>query len=427
MQHFKLVVVGGGFGGLALVKKLAKQKIDVCLIDKKNHHLFQPLLYQVATAALSPADIATPLREILSPYHNITVMMGEVTHINKQRKILTLGNGDEIHYDQVVFATGARHSYFGNDQWEGLAPGLKTINDAIQIREKILLSFEKAERLDSYKEASKYLNFVIIGAGPTGVEMAGAIAEIAYKTMFQNFRKINPQKSRIYLIEGFDRVLPPYPESLSEKAKIALEKLGVHVITSKLVTNVTEDGVEIGDSFIPSKNIIWAAGNQASPILKALDTELTRSGTAVVETDLSIPHHPDIFVIGDAACAKTRAGKPLPAIAPVAIQQGRYLAKIIRKKIPKEKRKPFKYFDKGSLATIGKAKAVGFIGKIRLSGFIAWLGWLTLHVFYLTGFRNRLSVSLQWFFHYFAGIRGARLIYRSIDDDLPKSQTDNHP
>ncbi|MDN3504056.1 MAG: NAD(P)/FAD-dependent oxidoreductase [Rhabdochlamydiaceae bacterium] len=424
MHHFKVVVVGGGFGGLAIAKKLASTKIDVCLIDKKNHHLFQPLLYQVATAALSPADIAIPLREIVSDYDNITVTMGEVIDVDKVKKRVVLGNGDEIEFEKLVLATGARHSYFGNDHWEQFAPGLKTINDAIKIREKILLSFEKAERLDSYKESSKYLNFVIIGGGPTGVEMAGSIAEIAYKTMFKNFRKINPQKSRIYLIEGFDRILPPFPPSLSKRAKKDLEKLGVTVMVDKLVTNVTDEGVEIGSQFIPSKNVIWAAGNQASPILKVLDTELTRAGTAIVNKDLSIPNYPDIFVIGDAACFKKEDGKPLPGIAPVAIQQGRYLAKLIKKGAPIENRKPFKYFDKGSLATIGKAKAVGFVGKIKCSGFFAWLGWLALHVLYLTGFRNRISVGLQWFFHYFAGIRGARLIYHSVDDDLPKSKED---
>ena len=407
-MKFDIVIIGGGFGGLSLVKKLARSRKSVCLIDKKNHHLFQPLLYQVATCALSPADIAIPLREILSPYDNVTVTMGEVVDIDKAKQMVIMGNGDEIEYSSLVLATGARHSYFGKDEWEPYAPGLKTIGNAIKIREKLLISFEKAERMESLEEAQKYLNFVIIGAGPTGVEMAGAVAEIAYKTMFQNFRRINPQKAAIYLIEGVDRVLPPYPASLSKRAQKDLEHLGVQVMTDKRVTEVNEDGVHIGDMFIPSKNIIWAAGNQASPILQKLDAELARNGTALVNPDLSIPNHPNIFVIGDAA-ALTPPGcsRPLPAIAPVAIQQGRYLGKILKKETPPAERKPFKYFDKGSMATIGKAKAVGYMGKLKFTGFIAWLGWLALHVLYLAGFRNRFSVSLQWFFHYIGGIRGA--------------------
>ncbi|MCF7806227.1 MAG: NAD(P)/FAD-dependent oxidoreductase [Simkaniaceae bacterium] len=420
-MHYDVVIVGGGFGGLTLVRSLVHSRLKVCLIDKKNHHLFQPLLYQVAAAALSPADIAIPLREILSPYRNVTVIMGEIIDVDKVEKEVILGNGDRIHFETLVLAPGACHSYFGHNEWEVFAPGLKTITDAIKIRENILVSFEKAERLECQKEAEKYLNFVIIGGGPTGVEMAGAIAEIAYKTMFQNFRQINPEKANIYLVEGMNRLLPPYPESLSARAKRDLEKMNVKVMTNQMVTNVTSEGVEIGDEFIPCKNVIWAAGNQASPLLKKLDVELTRAGTVIVNSDLSIPNCPNIFVIGDAACFKTPGGHILPGIAPVAIQQGKYLSKIIKKKLPQTKRKPFTYFDKGSMATIGKAKAVGFIGKIKLTGFIAWLGWLALHVLYLAGFRNRLSVALQWFFHYVGGMRGARIIYRTIDEELPQS------
>lgn len=419
----RVVVVGGGFGGLNLVEKLRRAKLDVILIDKKNHHLFQPLLYQVATAALSPADIAIPLREILRHQKNTTVIMGEVIDIDKGQRQITLGNGDVISYDYLVLAVGASHSYFGKDEWAPLAPGLKTITDALQIREKILVSFEKAERMDSISEASKYLNFVIIGAGPTGVEMAGAIAEIAHQTMFKNFRRIKPEKSKIYLVEGASRVLPPYPAELSYRAKRDLEKLGVKVITKTLVTNVTEEGVQIGEEFIPGKNIIWAAGNQAAPVLKKLDIQLDRQGRVVVEPDLSIADYPEIFVIGDAAATKGKKGDYLPAVASVAIQQGRYLAGIIKKQIPKEERPPFKYFDKGTMATIGKAKAVAYIGKIRLKGFIAWVAWVAIHVGYLIGFRNRFSVMLQWFFHYLTGIRGARIIHRSIDEELPKTKS----
>jgi NADH dehydrogenase len=418
MYYTEIAIIGGGFGGLSLARKLAHTKLQITLIDKKNHHLFQPLLYQVATAALSPADIAAPLREIFSKSKNINVMMGEVVAIDKEKKVITFGNGDHLKFSKLVIATGASHSYFGHTDWEANAPGLKTIVDALKIREKILLSFEKAERLHDKEEAAKYLNFVVIGGGPTGVEMAGAIAEIAYNTMFENFRKIDPHKSRIYLIEAMDRILPPYPFSLSKRAQKDLEKLGVEVMTNCTVTDVTGDGVQIGNRFIPSKNIIWAAGNQASPLLKTLGTEATKSGTVVVGPDLSIPSYPDIFVIGDAASCKGKDGKPLPAVAPVAIQQGYYLAKKFKKKTSAA----FKYFDKGSMATIGKAKAVGFTGNFKFTGFIAWIAWLALHVLYLANFRNRLSVGLQWFFHYVLGTRGARLIYKTIDEELPKSE-----
>lgn len=416
----RVVIVGGGFGGINAALNLANKNVEVVLIDKQNHHLFQPLLYQVATAALSPADIAVPLREIFRDFGNISVIMGHVVSIDKQKKKLMLGNGDELSFDYLILAVGAHHSYFGHDEWEDIAPGLKTITDALKIREKILLSFEKAERLDSISEASKYLNFVIIGAGPTGVEMAGAISEIAYDTLFKNFRRIKPEKSRIYLVEGTDRVLPVYPSSLSEKAKKALEKMGVKVITNKIVTNITDEGVYIGEEFIPCKNVIWAAGNQAAALLKTLETETDRAGRVIVQPDLSIKGNPNIFAIGDCAHLKGKNGQPLPGIAPVAIQQGKYVSKTILKRIYGKKTKPFKYLDKGSMATIGKARAVGFSGKLKFSGFIAWIGWLILHIFYLVGFRNRFSVALQWFFHYFSGIRGARLIYRSIEDELKK-------
>lgn len=418
MIYTRVVVVGGGFGGINCVKTLNKANLDILLVDKKNHHLFQPLLYQVATAALSPADIATPLREIFATQLNTTVIMGTVKSIDKENRELILANQDRIPYDYLVLGAGARHSYFGNDQWEPLAPGLKTVTDALKIREQVLLSFEKAERMDSIHEAEKYLNFVIIGAGPTGVEMAGSIAEIAHKTMFKNFRRINPEKSKIYLIEGAPRVLPPFPEKLSERARKDLEKMGVRVITNEMVTNVTEEGVQVGDDFIEARNIIWAAGNQASPLLKTLDCPLDRQGRAIVEPDLSIPNHPEIFVIGDAACTIGKDGKPLPAIAPTAIQQGRYVGKIIRRQVPKEKRRPFKYFDKGGLATIGKNKAVGYFKGIHLKGLLAWIVWGFIHIFYLVSYRSQFAVMLDWVFHYMTGLRGARLIHKSIDEKL---------
>lgn len=420
MIYTRVVVIGGGFGGLNCVKTLARANYDVLLIDKKNHHLFQPLLYQVATAALSPADIATPLREILANQSNATVLMGTVEKIDKEKREVILVNGDHIPYDYLVLATGARHSYFGNDQWEPMAPGLKTVVDALKIRERVLISFEKAERMDSIHEAEKYLNFVIIGAGPTGVEMAGAIAEIAHKTMFRNFRRINPEKSKIYLVEGAPRVLPPFPEKLSERARKDLEKMGVRVLTEKMVTNITEDGVQMGEDFIEARNIIWAAGNVASPILKTLDVPLDRQGRAMVEPDLSIPGNPEIFVIGDAACTIGKDGKPLPAVAPTAIQQGRYVGKLIRRQVPKEIRRPFKYFDKGGLATIGKNKAVGYFKGVHLKGLLAWFAWGFIHVFYLVSYRSQFAVMLDWVFHYMTGLRGARLIHKSIDDEMKK-------
>lgn len=421
MPYSKVVIVGGGFGGINLAKGLKDSKLDVLLIDKTNHHLFQPLLYEVASAALSPGEIAIPIREILRGQENTAVMMGEIVQVDKESKQVVLGNGERVDYDYLVIATGARHSYFGNDSWEKFAPGLKTIKDALNIREEILISFEKAERIDSIAEAAKYLNFVIIGGGPTGVEMAGAIAEIAHKTMFKNFRRIKPEKSKIYLIEASPRILGMYPEKLALKAQKDLEKLGVKVITGKRVTQVNEEGVQVENTFYPCKNIIWAAGNQASPLLKNLGIPLDRQGRAIVEKDLSIPGFSEIFVIGDAASAMDKQGKPLPGVAPVAIQQGRYLAKILSKQLLKEQRPPFEYRDKGSLATIGKGKAIAWMGKFQLSGLFAWLVWCFVHVVYLIGFRNRISVMLEWFFFYMTGQRGARLIYSSVETHIPKN------
>jgi NADH dehydrogenase len=420
MSLTKVVILGGGFGGINAAKALGGSKLDVWVVDKTNHHLFQPLLYQVASAALSPGDIAVPIREILSPYENITVLMGEVASINRQDKTILLLNGDHIGYEYLIVALGARHSYFGHDEWAQYAPGLKTLTDALKVRERILMSFEMAERCDSISEAKKYLNFVIIGGGPTGVEMAGAIAEIAYETMLKNFRRIDTTKTKIYLIEGSPHILPVYPESLTAKAQKYLEQYGVHVITGKRVTNVTSEGVDVEGNFIPSKNILWAAGNQASPVLKSLNVPLDKQGRVIVDADLSIPDHPEIFCIGDAACAMDRNGKPLPGLAPVAVQQGRYVAHLLRKRLPKKDRPPFYYLDKGTMATVGKMKAIGMFGKIYFSGFIAWLAWCFIHILYLIGFRNRLIVLTQWLFCYFSPQRGARLINRSLDEELAK-------
>ncbi len=416
MTHSKVVIIGGGFGGLSAARSLKHARLDVLLIDKSNHHLFQPLLYEVATAALSPGEIATPLREILRSQENTTVIMDEVTKIDKKNKQISLSNGDLIGFDYLIVAIGARHSYFGNDQWETFAPGLKTLSDAIKIREQILVSFEKAERLDSISEAQKYLNFVVIGGGPTGVEMVGSIAEIAYKTMFKNFRRINPKNANIYLIEALPKILPMYSEKLAKSATQTLEKMGVQVLTGKKVVNITQEGVQTEDRFIESKNVIWAAGNQVSPLLKTLDVPLDRAGRVIVEHDLSIPDHPEIFVIGDAAHFVTKASTPLPGVAQVAMQEGRYVAKILKNGIPKEQRQPFAYFDKGSMAIIGKAKAIAAIGKLQFSGFLAWLIWAFVHILFLIGFRNRLGVMLEWGAMLLTGQRGVRLITKRPED-----------
>ncbi len=419
MSNGKVVILGGGFAGINAAKALGNSKFDVWLIDKTNHHLFQPLLYQVASAALSPGDIAVPIREILSAYENITVLMGEVIGIDKEKNEVLLKNHDKIGYDYLIISLGARHSYFGNDAWEPFAPGLKTLADALKIRERILLSFEKAERCDIISEAKKYLNFVIIGGGPTGVEMAGAIAEIAYHTMLKNFRRIDTTKTKIYLIEGAPHILAAYPESLSSKAKKYLEHFGVQVITGKRVTHVDANGVQIEGQLIPAENIVWAAGNQASPVLSTLNVPLDRQGRVMVGADLTIPEHPEIFVLGDAACAMDKNGKPLPGLAPVAVQQGRFAAQMIRRQLPPKEHPPFVYLDKGSMATIGKTKAVGMFGKLQFSGLIAWLTWCFIHILYLIGFRNRAVVLTQWLFSYFSGHRGARLINRPIDEEMP--------
>lgn len=419
MPNTKVVILGGGFAGLNAAKSLGNTRFDVWLIDKTNHHLFQPLLYQVATAALSPGDIAVPIREILNSYENITVLMGEVVSINKEERTISLRNGDQIGFEYLIIALGARHSYFGNDAWEQFAPGLKTLNDALKIRERILVSFEKAERCDSISEAKKYLNFVIVGGGPTGVEMAGAIAEIAYETMLKDFRRIDTTKTKIYLVEGSSHILAAYPEKLSEKAQGYLEHFGIQVILGKRVSNITQEGVTIGEMFIPAENVLWAAGNEASSVLKTLNLPLDRQGRIQVDADLSIPEHPEIFAIGDCACAPDKKGAPLPALAPVAVQQGRYVARTIRQRLPKAARPPFRYMDKGTMATIGKTKAIGMFGKLQFSGFIAWLAWCFVHVMYLIGFRNRLLVTFQWLFSYFSSKKGARLVYRSTESTEP--------
>lgn len=421
----KVIIIGGGFGGLNAAKKLKKAPVDILLIDKSNHHLFQPLLYQVATAALSPGDIAIPIREVLAKQANASVLLADIVAINKAEKKVVAANGDAYPYDYLIVAPGASHSYFGHPEWEVAAPGLKTLADALTIREKVLLSYERAERCTDKAEAEKFMRFAIIGAGPTGVEMAGAIAEIAHKSLVNNFRNIKPEQTKIYLIEGLDQVLPSFPKDLAGKGQKALEKLGVNVLLNTRVTEVTDQGVWLGEKFLETPNIIWAAGNQASALLESLDVPLDRNRRVIVNSDLSIPGHPEVFVIGDAACCCDKEGKPLPGIAPVAIQQGRYVAQLIRQQSLVQERQPFVYFDKGMMATIGRAKAVATVGKLKLSGVLAWLAWSFIHVVYLISFASRILVMTEWIFLYFSNRRRIRLITRPISEsDDPLHQND---
>jgi len=416
MTYTKVVIIGGGFGGLKAALSLKKADIKLLVIDKTNHHLFQPLLYQVATAALSTNNIAAPIREILRNQLNATVIMAEVISIDKENRRLKTVDGESFDFDYLIIATGASHTYFNHEEWRPYAPGLKTLSDAINIREQILLSFEKGEKCDSIKAAQKFIRFVIIGGGPTGVEMAGAIAEIARKTLFKNFRKIKPENAEIYLIESLSHVLPSYPLHLREQAEKDLKKLGVKVVTNRRVTNITSEGVEIEGQWIETPNVIWAAGNRASALLETLEVPLDNQGRVLVNPDLSIPGSSDIFVIGDAAAFPDGKGGFLPGVAPVAMQQGKFVAGIIAKEIKPGERPSFKYKDKGSMATIGKAKAVASIWGFNFSGLPAWLTWSFIHVAYLITFRNRLIVMMQWIFWYLSGKRNVRVIVHSAEE-----------
>jgi len=409
MNRKRVVIIGGGFGGLTAAKQFRKNNFEIIIIDKTNHHLFQPLLYQVATAALSPGDIAVPIRSIFRGRKNIEVIMSEVLSVNKKESFVQLEDR-RIYFDYLIMSPGSSHSYFGKKEWEKFAPGLKTLNDALSIRENILSSFEDAEIEEDKNLRNEYLTFVIVGGGPTGVEMAGAIAEIARQTMLKDFRNIKPEETKIFLVEAGPRILTAYPEHLSVIARNDLEKMGVNVMTNAMVTDISSDGVMVGGKFIRTKNIIWAAGNEASPLLKSLDVSFDRAGRVLVENDLSIEGYPNIFVIGDAANLKNQNGELLPGIAPVAIQQGKYAAKIIEEGTPKESRKPFKYLDKGTMATIGKAKAVAKIRKFEFSQGIAWFLWTFVHIFFLITFRNRFRVMGEWILYYFTSRRGVRLI-----------------
>lgn len=405
----KIVIIGAGFGGLTAAKNLAETDFDITIIDKTNHHLFQPLLYQVATAALSPADIAVPIRSLLSDYKNIKVILDEVIAIDKNNQIVYL-RSSQLKYDYLIVAVGARHSYFGKIEWEQFAPGLKTLTDALVIREKIIEALELAEKENDPELMKKYLTFVIVGGGPTGVELAGAIAEIAKETMIKDYKNFRPEDTKVILIEATDRILSSFDRKLSEQAKEDLEKMGVEVKLNTKVENISDEGVSTNQNFIPSKVIIWAAGNQASPLLKSLDVALDRAGRVILDKDCSIPGNPEIFVIGDAAHFEEENGKVLPGVAQVAIQQGKFVAEIIKNEIPPVKRHEFRYKDKGTMATIGKAKAVAEIKGLRLSGVIAWLVWSFIHIFFLIGFRNRFRVMVEWIWYYITKRHGTRLI-----------------
>jgi NADH dehydrogenase len=412
----RVVIVGAGFGGLLAARTLAQYPVQITLIDRQNFHTFQPLLYQVATAGLSPGEIAAPIRWIMRSRRNVEVLMSEVQDFDLSRRVVKLPDG-EIPYDYLLVASGASHAYFGHDEWEPFAPGLKTIQDALEIRRRILLAFELAERQANSEKEQVQLNFVVVGGGPTGVELAGTMAEIARKALSNEFRTIDPRKTRIVLLEGGPRVLPAYPEDLSRSAEEQLKRLGVEVHTSAMVTLVTPGAVHMGDTPLPAAVILWAAGVAASPLGKKLGGPVDRAGRVAVNPDLSLPGHPEVFVIGDLATLKDENGKMLPGVAPVAMQEGKATAHNIAAELRGEPRKNFHYFNKGNLATIGRAAAVAEFGKIHISGFLAWLAWLFVHVFFLIGFRNRIIVLVQWAWSYFTYERGARLI--TGDTHLP--------
>jgi NADH dehydrogenase len=411
----QVVIVGAGFGGLNAARALARAPVRVTLIDKKNHHTFQPLLYQVAGAVLSPAEIAHPVRRVFRRQANVSVVLSEVTGFDLAKRRITLDAGDELAYDYLIVAAGARHSYFGNDHWEPLAPGLKTIEDALEIRRRILLAFELAEREALRGGRPEPLNFVVIGGGATGVELAGTLAEIAFRSLAKDFRSIDTTRSRVLLLEGAPRVLPGYPEDLSRSAEEQLRKLGVEVRTSTLVTVVEPGLIRMGESALPASVVIWAAGVAASPLGRKLGAEVDKAGRVLVNADLTVPGHPEVYVIGDLAAFKTEDGKLLPGVAQVAIQQGRAAAQNIARTLRGEERRPFRYRDYGSMATIGRAAAVADFGRMRISGFVAWLAWLLVHITWLIGFSNRLVVMVRWAWHYVRYTREAGLITGSAE------------
>lgn len=405
-----VVIVGGGFGGLSAAKKLSRTDFKVTLIDKRNYHLFQPLLYQVATAALSPADIAYPLRSILRGA-NIEILLGHVDEIHKEEKWLTTLEGSRIDFDYLILSCGSTYTYFNSPQWEEFSPGLKNITQATEIRRKVLLAFEQAERESDPERRNALLTFVVVGGGPTGVELAGALGEIARFSLIRDFHNINPGAANVILIEAGPRVLATMPEDLSNEAVKQLQDLGIDVRTNSRVMEVSDEGIKVGEEFIASHTILWAAGVAAVSINKKLDVDLDKQGRVIVQRDCSLKNHPDIFVIGDQAHYEYGPQNTvLPGLAPVAMQQGRYVAKIIRKGGTPLERDHFQYVDKGQMATVGRSRAVAMYKGIHITGFLAWASWLFVHIYYLIGFKNRISVLFQWAWTYLTFKRGARLI-----------------
>lgn len=406
----RVVIIGGGFGGLWAASALANKPVSVTLIDRKNHHVFQPLLYQVATSVLSPGEIAQPLRRILHNAKNVEVLLGEVIDFDNANKTVKLEDGSTVTYDYLIVAAGARHSYFGHDDWETSAPGLKTLEDAVEIRRRVLLAFELAEREAYLKGEHRELNFVVVGGGPTGVELAGAIADIARQALAKDFKKIDTKKTKVILFEGSDRVLGTFSPELTESAKKQLEDLGVEVRLNSFVTDIAPGKVKVGDDWVECDVVLWATGVAASPLGKKLGVETDKAGRVFVEPDLSLKDHPNIFVIGDMASLKQDDGKPVPGVSPAAMQMGTATAKNILAELKGKPRTKFTYVDKGTMATIGRSKAIADVFGLKLKGFIAWVFWLFLHVFFLIGFRNRFAVMFEWFWAYLTRERSARLI-----------------
>jgi NADH dehydrogenase len=435
-----VVILGGGFAGLYAAKGLGRAPVRVTLVDRRNHHLFQPMLYQVATAALNPSDIASPIRAVLHAQKNTEVLLGEAVNVDTRAREVLLADGTNLTYDYLIVATGARHSYFGHNDWEPLAPGLKSVEDAIEVRNRVLLAFEMAEREADPALRQAYLTFVVVGGGPTGVEVAGALAEVRNFTLRRDFRQINPRSANVLLVEAGPRLLPSYPENLSARAVAELSRLGVRVLTNTMVRDIGPWSVTAGDTEIPTHTVVWAAGNMASPLLKSLDTPLDRQGRAIVEPDCSIPGRPEVFVLGDAAHYEHGTPAPLPGVCPVAIQMGQYIARLIAREVKTGERaarfsetpdgrraaknadpgrQPFAYWDKGQLAVIGRGHAVADIGRLHFGGFFAWLAWIFVHIFFLIGFRNRVLVLIQWAIAYFTYQRGARLITGEVGPGTP--------
>ncbi|MGD0992528.1 MAG: NAD(P)/FAD-dependent oxidoreductase [Gemmatimonadales bacterium] len=409
----RVVIVGGGFGGLYAARALGKAPVEVTVVDRTNHHVFQPLLYQVATASLSPSQIAYPIRGVLRHQKNTRVLLADVVAVDPARRVVKLSDG-ELAYDWLILAPGARHSYFGHAEWEPFAPGLKTLDDALEIRSRILVAFERAERESDPERRRALLTFVVVGGGPTGVELAGAIGEIACKVMARDFRSIDTRDARTILVEAGPRILPAFPADLSEKAERSLERLCVEVRTGEAVTRMESGAVWLGEERIAAGTVLWAAGVEPSPLARSLGVPLDRAGRAIVNADLTIPGHPEVFVIGDLAACRDAAGRLLPGLAPVAIQQGEYAARAVMRSVRGEARAPFRYRDKGTMATIGRNAAVVDLGRLRFSGYPAWLVWCFIHILWLIGFRNRFLVMIEWAWAYLRFERSARLITGAV-------------